>query len=80
MEKLICDKCGFELTDVNAICRVLDGMEAWQEAQRNRGSEARGIFPCMYYFWCKGEMVFAKDLKKQRQRVQDNRPKITCGV
>jgi len=34
LEKLVCDKCGFELTDPEEIYLALDGTEAWQDAQR----------------------------------------------
>jgi hypothetical protein len=33
MEKLVCDKCGFELTELEDINLAFEGMEAWQEAQ-----------------------------------------------
>ena len=66
MEKLVCDKCGFELTDKEDIYMALDGSAAWQEGQRSRGCEPRGVFPCKYYFQCKGEMQFVKDLKSKK--------------
>jgi hypothetical protein len=66
MEKLVCDKCGFELTDKEDINMALEGMEAWQEAQRGRGCEPRGIFPCKYYFQCKGEMQLVKGQKSKK--------------
>jgi hypothetical protein len=61
MEKLVCDKCGFELTEKKDIYLALDGRDAWQEAQRSRGFEPRGVFPCKYYFRCQGEMLFIKN-------------------
>jgi hypothetical protein len=66
MEKLICDKCGFELTDKEAIMMAFEGMEAWQQAQIDRGCEPRGIFPCKYYFQCKGEMQLVKGSRSKK--------------
>jgi hypothetical protein len=40
-------------------------MEAWQEAQRTRGTEARGVFPCKYFAQCQGEMILVKGSKKK---------------
>jgi hypothetical protein len=66
MEKLVCDKCGFELDQREDIVLALDGTEAWQDACRRRGEEPRGVFPCKYYFQCKGEMILFKDQKKNK--------------
>jgi hypothetical protein len=66
MEKLVCDKCGFELDQREDIVLALDGTEAWQDACRRRGEEPRGVFPCKYYFQCKGEMILLKDQKKNK--------------
>jgi hypothetical protein len=66
VEKLVCDKCGFELTEKQDIYLALDGMEAWQNAQRDRGQEPRGVFPCKYYFQCKGEMLLVDEPKKHK--------------
>jgi len=63
MAKLVCDRCGFELTDKQAIYMALDGTEAWQNGQRSRGCEPRGVFPCKYYSQCKGEMLLVKEMK-----------------
>ncbi|MGP8079353.1 MAG: hypothetical protein ACLPVI_02445 [Dehalococcoidales bacterium] len=68
MEKLVCDNCGFELTEPEDIYQALDGMEAWQEAQRKRGCEPRGLFPCKYYTRCQGEMILVKGSKKKPSR------------
>ena len=65
MEKLVCDKCGFELTELEDINLAFDGMEAWQEAQRTRGTETRGVFPCKYFAQCQGEMILVKGSKKK---------------
>lgn len=64
MKKLICDKCGLELSDPEAIGQVLAGMDAWQNSVRARGEEPRGIFPCKYYRNCQGEMVIVDDEEK----------------
>jgi hypothetical protein len=68
MEKLVCDKCGFELTEPEDINLAIDGMEAWQEAQRNRGCEPRGLFPCKYFAQCQGEMQLVRGSKKKASR------------
>jgi hypothetical protein len=67
MDKLVCDHCGFELTEKNEINLALDGMDAWQDAVRSRGEEPRGVFPCKFYFQCKGEMVFVKARGKSKR-------------
>ncbi len=64
MEKLVCDRCGLEVDKREDINLVLDGTEAWQDACRRRGEEPRGVFPCKYYWQCKGQMLLAKDKKK----------------
>jgi hypothetical protein len=68
MEKLVCDKCGFELTELEDINLAFEGMEAWQEAQQLRGSEPRGVFPCKYFAQCRGEMIPVKGSKKKASR------------
>jgi hypothetical protein len=65
MEKLVCDKCGFELTELEDIELAFEGMDAWQEAQQKRGVEPRGVFPCKYYFQCQGEMIPVKGSRKK---------------
>jgi hypothetical protein len=64
MKKLVCDRCGKELSDPEAIDLVIAGMDAWQNSVRARGEEPRGIFPCEYYRNCGGEMVIIDDLEK----------------
>lgn len=59
-ERLVCDRCGFEVTDREDISIALDGVEAWCEAQRGRGQEPRGVFPCKHYRICQGEMLLVK--------------------
>ena len=67
-EKLVCDKCGFELTDKEDIGLAYEGSEAWQDAQRRRGLEPRGIFPCKYFITCQGEMQLVKDSKDSKKK------------
>ena len=57
ISRLICDRCGFELTDRDDIELALEGMNAWHDGQRSRGEEPRGLFPCKFYFQCHGEMI-----------------------
>jgi len=64
-EILVCDRCGFELTDKEDIALALEGMEAWQNSQNARGFKPRGVFPCKYYFQCKGEMI---PLKRKEEK------------
>ena len=64
MKKLMCDRCGKELSDPEAIDLVLAGMYAWQNSVRARGEEPRGIFPCEYYRNCGGEMIIVDALEK----------------
>ncbi len=56
MKKLVCDRCGAELTDKYDIELALEGMEAWQATVRARGGEPRGVLPCENYVRCGGEM------------------------
>jgi hypothetical protein len=67
MKKLICDRCGIELSDPEAIDLVLAGMDAWQNSVRARGEEPRGIFPCKHYRNCHGEMVIIDDEEKSEK-------------
>jgi len=57
--KLVCDRCGKEITDLDSIELVLDGMEAWRVSVRARGAEPRGVFLCENFVRCGGEMVIA---------------------
>ena len=56
MKILVCDRCGLAITDREDISLALEGQEAWQDAVRGRGEEPRGVFPCMNYIRCHGEM------------------------
>jgi len=57
IKKLICDRCGREVTEREDIYTILDSCEIWEQAVRARGKEPRGLFPCKEYRHCKGEMV-----------------------
>jgi hypothetical protein len=57
---LVCDRCGFELTERDDINKVLEGSESWQTSVQARGLEARGVYPCKHFVHCQGEMVFQK--------------------
>ncbi len=56
MKKLICDRCGIELTDKEDIYAALEGREAWEAAARARGVAPRGILPCKNFVRCSGEI------------------------
>ncbi len=64
MKKLVCDRCGAELTDKYDIEHALEGTEAWQASVRARGGELRGVFPCEHYVRCGGEMKLVDDNKR----------------
>jgi hypothetical protein len=57
MKILVCDRCGFELTERDDINQVMEGSESWQTATRGRGEQPRGVYPCKYFIRCQGEMV-----------------------
>jgi len=57
IKKLVCDRCGREITEREDIYTILDSCETWEQAVRARGGEPRGLFPCKEYRHCHGEMV-----------------------
>jgi len=57
MQKLVCDRCGYELTDKDDIDLAFEGKEAWEAACRGRGVEPRGVLPCQNYIRCGGEII-----------------------
>ena len=65
MEKLVCDRCGCELTDRDDIYLVFEGREAWEASCRSRGVEPRGFLPCKHYVRCGGEIVLAVSRRKR---------------
>ncbi len=59
MKKLVCDRCGKELTDVDDVDLALEGKETWEASVRARGDQPRGVLPCEYFVRCGGEMKLA---------------------
>ena len=59
--KLVCDRCGKEITDREEVEQILDGAEAWLNSVKVRGEKPRGLFPCENYVRCGGEMQIKKD-------------------
>ncbi len=66
MQIMVCDRCGFELTEREGISLAMEGAETWQDSCRRRGVEPRGYFPCKYYVNCHGEMQII-DTKKRKK-------------
>jgi hypothetical protein len=64
MKILVCDRCGFELTEKDDINLVVEGSESWKTAVREKGVEPRGVYPCKNYIRCQGEMLFQEKKKK----------------
>ncbi len=60
MKKLVCDRCGKELTEKEDVELALEGQETWQAAVRARGAEPRGVYPCENFIRCGGEMQLVK--------------------
>ena len=56
IKKLVCDRCGLQLTDREDIYLALEGKWAWETATRARGAEPRGMYPCENYMHCGGEL------------------------
>jgi len=56
-EKLVCDRCGCEVTKKDEFEAILAGTDAWQNAVIARGEKPRGVFPCKNYVRCHGEMI-----------------------
>ena len=65
MQKLVCDRCGLELTDKDDIDLAFEGEEAWAASCRARGVKPRGIIPCKNRVRCGGEIVL---VASRRQR------------
>ena len=66
MKKLVCDRCGLELTDREDIETALEGKKAWEATARARGAEPRGIIPCKNYVRCGGEIKLVVDSRVVR--------------
>lgn len=73
MDKLVCDRCGFELDQREDILLALDGTDAWINSCLAHGEEARGVFPCKYFFQCKGQMILTKGKKKKKGLFRRNK-------
>jgi len=69
MKKLVCDRCGLELTDKDDIYLALDGQGAWEAACRACGIEPRGILPCKNYVRCGGEIVVVASRRRRLMRL-----------
>ncbi len=65
-KKLVCDRCGEEMSDKDDIELALDGTASWHIFVREKGDEPRGLFPCRNWIRCKGEMIDWKDKDKLR--------------
>lgn len=63
MKKLVCDRCGREVTDREEINAILLGADAWRNSVIARGEEPRGYFPCKDYRNCGGEMIEVEEKK-----------------
>lgn len=63
MKKLVCDRCGKELTDKEDLDIALEGKETWAATARARGEQPRGILPCEDYMRCGGEMMLVREYK-----------------
>ncbi len=61
MKKLVCDRCGMELTEKYDMEIALEGKEAWEETVRASGAEPRGVLPCEHFVRCGGEMKLVDD-------------------
>jgi len=64
MKKLVCDKCGNEVTDREGIAVMLEGSAAWHASVKSRGMEPRGYFPCRDHRNCAGEMIEFKTKRR----------------
>jgi hypothetical protein len=70
MIKLVCDRCGKEITDQYDIDLALAGMEAWRNSVKAKGMEPRGVFPCENYVRCGGEMIAVDDSPKNSNLIK----------
>ena len=61
MKKLVCDRCGKEITDKASIELAMEGTETWINYVRAEGSTARGFYPCENHIRCSGEMILISE-------------------
>ena len=73
MEKLVCDRCGYELTDKDDIDLAFEGKEAWEAACRARGVEPRGVLPCQNYIRCGGEIELVTSRRQRPMKFSSKR-------
>ena len=66
MKKLVCDRCGFKLTEKDDIDLALEGQWAWEASVRARGGKPRGVLPCKNYIRCGGEIRLVSNSKIAR--------------
>ncbi len=66
MKKLVCDRCGLELTEKEDVGLALEGKWVWEAAARARGAEPRGVIPCENYVRCGGEVILVNDSRVSR--------------
>ena len=66
MKKLVCDRCGLELTDKGDMELALEGKKTWESATRARGAEPRGVYPCRNYIRCGGELKVVITSRRRR--------------
>jgi len=59
--KLVCDRCGYELTEKDDIDLAFEGQAGWAKSARERGAEPRGVIPCKNYVRCQGEMIAVQE-------------------
>ena len=56
IKKLVCDRCGKQLTEKKALETALRGEQVWAGACQARDDKPRGLLPCENYVRCGGEM------------------------
>ena len=66
-KRLVCDRCGKEIIDRDAIDLALEGTAAWHAFVLSKGEKPRGVFPCENWIRCGGEMVDFNAKKTPRE-------------
>lgn len=61
MKKLVCDRCGRELTQKDDVDLAFEGKNSWAESVKAMGGKARGVFPCEHIIRCSGQMIVVND-------------------
>jgi hypothetical protein len=70
--RLICDRCGKEVTDKMVVEAIFAGKDAWKTSHVHEGADARGLFPCENYIRCHGEMIVAPEEDKRAKKGAKN--------